>query len=137
MQIIACCSCGEKNSACAVRAILSSSNTYNAPIVTRPMGGRGEDIMFQYETTKPQVHVWRTTGLDFAFDADQCKEICQRYSQGLNESKLPPVHEDGGTAYFCDLQWPTPPLGRIHTPYAAAVIRHVRRMHPDLCCPET
>jgi hypothetical protein len=132
-----CYSCGEKNDDCAVWAILSGSNTYHAPIVTRPMGGRGADIIFQYEPEKSKVHVWRTTGLDFAFDADLCKKICQRYSQGLNESKLPPVYEDGGTAYFCDSHWPTPPLGRIITPYAAAVIRHVRRLHPGLCCPKT
>lgn len=119
---------------CAVWAILANDKQYLSPVRVSAMGSRGADLFFKYESNDEKVHVWRQTSkLKFSFGKQACREICQRYQAGLAASELPHVRESGGTSYFTDPNWLNPVLGRINTPYAAAIIRHILRNHKRQC----
>ena len=95
-------------------------------IAIASMGGRAENLLFRFDPTDQNVRVWREHQTpDFSFDETVCRNLCRRYQEGLNTGAVPPPTELGGTAFFGEPGWEQLPLGRINTPYAAAVIRHV------------
>ena len=119
-------SCG---ATCPVWRELTANPAYRLPegFQVPTMTGRRENLRFRTEQheCKTMVHVWRFVGnLDFVFDEAHCRAICQRFAQGLQEGRSLAA---GGTAYFGTPRWAAPPLGMIHTPFAAAVVRHARQ----------
>jgi hypothetical protein len=113
---------------CPVWRELTTNPAYQLPegFEVPTMTGRRETLRFRpvQQDGKTVVHVWRVVGnLDFVFDEGQCRAICQRFAQGLQEGSS---FLAGGTAYFGTPQWASPPLRRNDNPYAAAVIRHAR-----------
>jgi hypothetical protein len=122
------CDSGADCTICPAWKELSENTQYRAKegIEIPTMGGRAENLRFRYDAVSKKVQVWRSKDKpDLTFDQAACHALCRRYQQGLKEGKLPLPTELGGTAYFTDPKWKTPILGRRHTPYAAAVIRHV------------
>lgn len=123
-----CCDSSAPCTDCPVWKELSENKTYStkAGIEIPTMGGRAASLLFRFDPDNTQVRVWRPNGRpDFTFGVTHCHALCRRYRLGLKDGVLPPPNELGGTGYFTDPDWPTPVLGRIKTPYAAAVIRYV------------
>lgn len=89
------------------------------------LGGRAAPLLFRVEDNDngPQVHAWRPGGKpNFFITREQWLAICERFRQGIHEGLS---FARGGVFYFTDPAWPESALGRINTPYAAAVFRHV------------
>ena len=115
-------------SECPIWRELSTNEAYRKPegVEIPTMGGQATNLRFCYDANSERVRVWRETRKpNFTFDRADCHALCRRYRQGLSERELPLTTELGGTSYFADSAWVNPVLGRIRTPYAAAVIRHV------------
>lgn len=115
-------------SACPVWRELTTNPAYQSPegFEVPTMTGRRENLRFrsQQQDGVMVIRVWRVVGnLDFTFDEQACRAICQRFAQGIYEGRS---FIDGGTSYFNQPQWDDPPLGMIKTPFAAAIIRHAR-----------
>ena len=113
---------------CLVWRELSTNHAYrNAAGVAIPtMGGRKPNLLFRFLADSQTVRVWRENrSPNFTFNEEDCKGLCRRYQEGLLTGALPPPNELGGTSYFTQPAWNSPPLGRNNTPYAAAVVRYV------------
>lgn len=118
--------CGD---VCPVWRELTTEPAYQVPegFEVPTLGGRGDNLWFRCEQAEGQtlVRVWRSSGRpNFTFDEAACRAICERFAEGLQQGR---TFVAGGTSYFTDPHWPSPPSGRIRTPYAAAVIRHARQ----------
>jgi hypothetical protein len=114
---------------CPVWWELTTNQAYKLPegFIVPTMTGRRENLRFQslQQDAVSVIRVWRVRGnLDFSFNEMECRAICQRFAQGLQEGR---TFVDGGTSYFNQPLWANPPLGMIRTPFAASVIRHARQ----------
>jgi hypothetical protein len=110
---------------CPIRRELSTNPAFRVEegVEIPTMTGRREPLLFRYEPASQRVRVWRRVGnLDFHFNESACHAICRRFQQGLAEGRN---FDHGGAGYFNDPNWPEPVIGRIKTPYAAAVVRSV------------
>lgn len=131
---------GDADCPCGVWSVLANDATYHAPLALPPMGGRAENLIFQFNPVRNELRVFRRDNRpNFVVNENDFKIICQRYHRGLAEGNLPRVAEMGGTGFFNNPRWPTPPLGQMNTPFVAPVIRHVLQRNPALtglqpCC---
>lgn len=125
----ACSAVGSCGGICPVWRELTTNPDYQLPegFEVPTMTGRRENLRFQSQQKDgvTVIRVWRVVGnLDFTFDEEECRTICKRFAQGLQEGR---TFVDEGTSYFNDLEWTERPLNIINAPYAAAVIRHARQ----------
>lgn len=116
-------------SACPVWRELTTNHAYQLTegFDFQTMTGWRENLRFrsQQQDGAKVIRVWRVVGnLDFSFDESSCQAICQCFAEGLQDGHN---FVDGGAAYFTHPSWANPPLGRITTPFAAAVVRHARQ----------
>jgi len=126
------CACAKSTTCnfCPIWHELSTNPVYLTThgILIPTMGGNAKPLCFNYDPKKLVVRVWRTSGKpNFEFNENECRDLCRRYIDGLKSRSLPDVWTLGGTGYFTHPIWTKPCLGRINSPYAAAVIRHILR----------
>lgn len=124
-----CCTEPECSGSCPVWREMTGNPSYqnSQGFVVPTMTGKKAPLIFCRHQTggAPLIRVWRATGsVNFTFDEIACKAICRRFAQGLQAGRS---FAAGGTSYFNQPCWQNPPLGMINTPFAAAVVRHVRK----------
>ena len=124
-----CCATTGCSSACPVWHELITNPVYHGPqgFQIPTMTGRKEPLLFRrdHQNGKTVIRVWRASGtLDFTFDENDCRAICERFDAGLQQGR---GFAAGGTAYFNEKSWMNRPLTIITAPFAAPVIRHARQ----------